>query len=51
MSKTTNLAHPLTGRTIKVPAGKAAAWRALGWKSATKTDAQTGAADTEEAPK
>ena len=51
MSKTTNLAHPQTGRTIEVPADKATAWRALGWKNATKTDAQAGAADTKEATK
>lgn len=50
-TKTANLAHPLTGRTIEVPADKAADWRALGWKNATETDAQAGAADTKEATK
>lgn len=50
-TKTTKLAHPLTGRVIEVPADKAADWRALGWKNAPKTDAQAGAADTKEATK
>ena len=49
-TKTTKLAHPLTGRVIEVPTDKAADWRALGWTNPTK-DAKAGADETKEATK